>query len=162
MAANEERAVKYRAFSAYGRPLEMVTSFRYLGWVISAADDDWPAVVRNLSRARAMWKRMTRILSREGAELQVSVFFFKAVVQAVFLFRSETCVVTPRMVRVLGGFQDQVAQRLTGRLAKRKTVVKWEYNLLTMEMEEVGFHMMEQYISEKRTPSRSTLLRYHY
>ena len=51
-----------------------------------AADDDWPAVVRNLSRAREVWKRMTRILSREGIELQVSVFFFKAVVQVVLLF----------------------------------------------------------------------------
>ena len=53
-----------------------------------AADDDWPAVVRNLSRARAVWKRMTRILSREGAELQVYVFFFKAVVQEMLIFGS--------------------------------------------------------------------------
>ena len=40
------------------------------------ADNDWPVVVRNLSRARAVWKRMTRILSREGAEPRVSGFFF--------------------------------------------------------------------------------------
>ena len=32
-------------FSSYGRPLEMVTSFKYLGRVISEADDDWTAVV---------------------------------------------------------------------------------------------------------------------
>ena len=68
----------------------MVTSFQYLGWVISAVDDDWPVVVSNLSRARAVWKRMTRILIRKGAELQVYVFFFKAVVQVVLLFGSET------------------------------------------------------------------------
>ena len=55
-----------------------------------------------------------------GSELQVSVFSFKAIVQAVLLFGSETWVVTPRMGRVLGGFQDQVAQRLTGRLAQQK------------------------------------------
>ena len=78
-----------------------------------------------MSQARAVWKRMTRILSREGAELQVSVFFFKAVVQAVLLFVSETWVVTPRMSRVMGDFQDQVAQRLTGRLAQQKTERKW-------------------------------------
>ena len=31
----------------------MVTSFRYLGRLISEAEDDWPAVENNLSRARA-------------------------------------------------------------------------------------------------------------
>ena len=35
--------------------------------VILAADDDCPEVVRNLYWARAVWKRMTITLSREGA-----------------------------------------------------------------------------------------------
>ena len=30
-------------------------------------NDDWPAVVRNLARAKTVWSRMSRILSREGA-----------------------------------------------------------------------------------------------
>ena len=66
----------------------MVTSFRYLGRVILAADDDWPEVVKYLSRARAVWKMMTRIISGYGEEQWVSVFFIKAVVQAVLLFGS--------------------------------------------------------------------------
>ena len=81
----------------------MVTSFQYPGSVILAADDDWPAVVSNFSKARAVWKRITRILSREGAEPRVSDFFFKYVVQAVLLFVLETWVVTPRMGSALGG-----------------------------------------------------------
>ena len=52
LAAEEENAVTSRAFSAYGRPLDMVASFRYLGRGISAADDDWPAVVQNLAKVR--------------------------------------------------------------------------------------------------------------
>ena len=80
----------------------MVTSFRYLGRVISAADDDWPAVVRNLYRARAVWRRMTCILSRERAAPRVSGFFLMATVQAVLLFGSETWVVTPRMGKAQG------------------------------------------------------------
>ena len=86
IVAKEERAFTSRAFSAYFLPLDMVTSFRYLGRVILVADDNWPEVVRNLSRTRAMWKRMTRILSKKGAELRVFGFFFKAMVQAVFIF----------------------------------------------------------------------------
>ena len=44
----------------------MVTYFRYLERVISEADDDWMAVVRNLAKARAVWRRMPIIISREG------------------------------------------------------------------------------------------------
>ena len=59
---------------------------------------------------------MTSILSREGDRPQVSEFFFKAVVQSMFLFGEEMWVVAPHIVRVLEVFQDQVAWILTGRL----------------------------------------------
>ena len=95
--------VTTKAFSIYGIPLEMVTSFRYLGRVISLADDNYPAVVSNLSRARAVWKRMNGIISREGGAQQVSGLFSKAIVQVVLLFVSETWVVTPCIGRSLGG-----------------------------------------------------------
>ena len=73
-------------FISYGIPLEIVTSFRYLGRVILEADDDWPAVVRNLENVRTVWRRMTRILIRERAEPRVSMFFFKSAVRSVMLF----------------------------------------------------------------------------
>ena len=63
--------------------------------VISGADDDWPAVVSNLSRVRAVLKKMTIILSREEAEPRVSLFLFKSIVQEVLIFLFETWVVTP-------------------------------------------------------------------
>ena len=86
MAAEEERVVTSSKSIAYGRPLEIFTSFQYMGQFILEDDDYWPAVVRNLSRVRMVWKRMTIILSMEGAEPRVSGFFFKDVVQAVFIF----------------------------------------------------------------------------
>ena len=52
LAAEEEREVTARSFSSYGLPLYIVTSVRYLGQVILKADNNFPAVVRNLSRAR--------------------------------------------------------------------------------------------------------------
>ena len=58
----------------------MVTSFKYLVRVISAADDNWPALVNNLARARKVWNSMPHIISREGTTPRVSGFFFKAVV----------------------------------------------------------------------------------
>ena len=125
--AEEEREVTSRDFSAYGRPLEMVTSFKHLGQVISATDDKWPAVARNLARANIVWRRMLWILSREGAMTRVYGLFFKAVIQAVMLFGAETWVVTPRMGTALGGFHTQVARRLTGQLPRRTTYRMWKY-----------------------------------
>ena len=80
LATEEDREVTARAFSAHGRPLEMETSSIYLGRVILEADGGCTAGVRNLYRARAVWRRMACILRREGAALRVSGFFFKAVV----------------------------------------------------------------------------------
>ena len=76
LLAEEEREVNTRAFSAYGRPLVMVTSFKYLGLVILMTENNYPEVVRNLDRAKTVWSRMSRILSREGATPRVSGLFF--------------------------------------------------------------------------------------
>ena len=120
LAEEEARAVTSRAFSTYGHALYMVSSFKYLGRVISAAYDDCTAVIQNLTKARAVWQRMSRILSREGERTRVSIFLFKAVIQSVLLFGAEMWVVTPRMLRVLGGFQYQVVRRLKGHIPWRR------------------------------------------
>ena len=103
LAAEEDRDVIVRAFSSYRSPLETLISFRDLGQVILAADDNCVAVVKNLSREREVWRKMTCILSKEGAAPWVSGFIFKAMVQAVLLFRSEIWVVIFCMDKALGG-----------------------------------------------------------
>ena len=86
LAAAEGEAATERAFNAYGRRLNSVKEFRYLGRVLTATDNDWPAVARNLHRARATWGRLARILGREGADPKVSHNFYIAVTQQVLLF----------------------------------------------------------------------------
>ena len=54
------------------------------------SNNDWPAVIRNLARLKTVWRRMSWILSREGAMPRLSGFFLKDVIQAVMIFRSET------------------------------------------------------------------------
>ena len=103
LLAEEEREVPARDFRAYGHPLEMATSFKYLGRVILATNDDWTAVVRNFPWAKTVWSRILRIISREGATPRVSGFFLKTVIQAVLIFKAETWVVTPRTGKDLGG-----------------------------------------------------------
>ena len=105
LAAVKERDVAARYFSAYEHPLETDTSFKYLGRVISATDNDWPVVVRKLARVKKVWSRILRILRMEGAMPHMSGFFFKDIIHAVLLFRAENWVATPRMGKALGRFQ---------------------------------------------------------
>ena len=51
---------------------------------------------------RAVWKRITRTLSREGEEPQVSGLFLKTMVQGVLLFGLDTWAFIPCMGRSLG------------------------------------------------------------
>ena len=81
-----------RDFEAYGAPLENLTAFKYLGRVMTAGDDYWHAVVGNLQRDMKIWGRLSRILSRKGADPKVSGHFFKAVTQEVLFFGAETWV----------------------------------------------------------------------
>ena len=68
---------------------------------MTAGDDDWPPAAGNLVKAWKSWRRLARILSREGAGKRVSGNFFKAVVQQVILLGAETWVLTPRIEREL-------------------------------------------------------------
>ena len=62
------RAGTATATTAYGILLTSAASFKYIGRVLSASDDDWPAVVRNLRGARQKWARLSRVLGREGED----------------------------------------------------------------------------------------------
>ena len=50
--------------------------FKYMGRILTATDDNWPAVVGNLRKARRSWGHITRVLSREGTEPKVSRIFY--------------------------------------------------------------------------------------
>ena len=92
-----------------------VSEFRYLGRMLTATDDDWPAVAGKIRKARTSWGRLARVLGREGAEPKVSWRFYTAVTQQVLLFMAETWVLTKKMESALDAFQGRVARKLTGR-----------------------------------------------
>ena len=67
--------------TAYGTPLSSFTSFKYLGRVLLVEDDDWPAVVCNILRARQKWARLTKVLIRECVDARNSGQIYLEVVQ---------------------------------------------------------------------------------
>ena len=90
LAKTETRENAERVFHAYGKRMEAVSEFRYLGRLITATDDDWSAVAGNIQKARVIWGRLARVLGREGADPKVSQRFYTAVTQQVLLFGAET------------------------------------------------------------------------
>ena len=127
-----------RAFHAYGKQMREVTEFRYLGRVLTATDDDWPAVAGNIRKAWASWGRLARVLVREGADPKVSRSFYTAVTQQVLFFGAESWVLTKNMESALDAFQGRVARRLTGRPPLRGRDREWFYPSLSGALKEAG------------------------
>ena len=61
-----------RSCRAYVCPLTTLMAFNYLGNIITASENDWLAVVANLRKAWKKCSRMSRILGREGSDVQMS------------------------------------------------------------------------------------------
>ena len=59
LAEAETRENSEWVFEAYGAPIESVTEFKYMGRILTAIDDDCPAVVGNLGKARRSWGRLS-------------------------------------------------------------------------------------------------------
>ena len=138
LAEAELEITSEKAFHAYRTKMRAVTEFKYLGRVLTKTDDDWPAVVGNIRKARASWGRLARILGREGADLKVTRSFYTAVTQQVLLFRAESWVLTKRMESAMDAFQGRVARRFTGRMPRRGREGKWVYPPLAGVLKEAG------------------------
>ena len=75
MASEGARAVTSRVFSAYGPPIDIVTSFEYLGRVILAVQDDWLAVIQKTGKGMDGLAENVKYPKRGGGEaIGVQIF----------------------------------------------------------------------------------------
>ena len=77
LAEAEIRESTEMAFDVYRKQIESVPRFTYLGRVMTAGNNDWPAVAGNLAKAQKSWGRLQGILRREGATPQISGTFLR-------------------------------------------------------------------------------------
>ena len=78
------------------------------------------------------------MLGREGVDAKVSRAFNIAVTQAVFLFGSETWVLTAQMEKALDIFQSRFARKIMGRQPRRRKDGSWVYPQFEGVMKETG------------------------
>ena len=95
--------------------VEGVVTFRYLGRPLDQTDDDWPVVRRNIMHVRLVWGRMVTMLQQEGADPRVAAMFYRAVVQAILLYGSETWVLSTEMDKKVEGTHTGFLRQITGK-----------------------------------------------
>ena len=134
------------AITAYGIPLTPVTSFKYLGRLLLAEDGGFPEVVRNIWRACQKWERLTRVLSRYGADARTLGQIYLEVLQSFMLCGSDIWVMTLHIERVLVGFHHRAACRLMGGQFWRGRYGVWVYPPLEDAMAEAIFQEVDTYI----------------
>ena len=86
LSEKERRKNLDQAFEAYGVPIKSVLEFKYMGRILTATDNNWPEVVRNLGKLRRSWGSLFRVLGRDSVDPKVSRALYIAVTQAVLLF----------------------------------------------------------------------------
>jgi len=137
-------------FTVQGSTLDNVDTFLYLGRVIACDDTDWPAVQKNLSKARKRWAQFSRLLRREGANPRVSGLFYKAAVMSVLLYGSETWVISKPILTALDGFHHRCARSITKRHFRYfPEEDRWEHPPVTATLEAAGLFNIEKYLARR-------------
>ena len=93
--------------------IEGVEVFKYLRRILNRSDDNCPAVIRSIWKARQLWGRLGKFIRREGAGLAESAKFYCALVQAVLLFGEEAWLLSAPMYQKLEGVHVDLMQQVT-------------------------------------------------
>ena len=86
--------------------------FKYLGCLLAQDDNDVQAVRQQIRKAWGTWARVGQVLQGENAAPRVAAKFYKykAVVQSVLLYGSETWNLIETVLARLEGFHIRAAQ----------------------------------------------------
>jgi len=140
-----------REFTVHGDALERVEVFKYLGRLLAQDDDDAQAIRQQLRKARGVWARVGQVLRGENTRPRVAAKFYKAIVQAVLLYGSETWNLTQSALARLEGFHLRAAYRMARKhKPKRGAHNVWIYPKTADVLKECGMQSIAEYIHNRR------------
>jgi hypothetical protein len=110
-------------FYVKGEVLKKVELFRYLGRILGQDDNDIRAVRSQIKKARGIWAQVGQVLQADNTPPKVSAKFYKAVVQSILLYGSETWNLTKTaLARLEGSISELPTEWLRNiRLGKDQT-----------------------------------------
>ena len=121
-AAQQAEEKARSPFKHNGVPLNKVNQFLYLGRTLTAANDDLPAVQRNLTKAKQKWAEIRRILGTEPVLPRTFVRMYRAVVMNVLLYGSETWQTTRQTQSKLEAFHNRCIRTITRQEIRQEIV----------------------------------------
>ncbi len=145
-APETARVALPQSFTAYGDELERVEVFKYLGWLLAYDNNDTQAMQENLKKAPKSWGQVSRILRAENASPKVCGVFYKATVQAVLLFGSETWKLSPSSLKSLEGFHVRAVRCMAGKMPTRNPDETWTYPSSRDVLKAVGLWTIGHYL----------------
>ena len=113
-------------------------------------DDDNHAIDRQLQRAKAKWGRVGRVLSVQTTDPRVRGYFYKAILQAILLYGSESWIISKHKLSQLRSFHHRVARYITGRHIKQRPDGTYECPPTSEVLEMAGLYPLETYIERRR------------
>ena len=117
---------------------------------MSYDDNVTQAMRANLAKARRCWAQFSRMLRSEKALPKVCGVFYKATIQAVLLFGSETWNLVPSGMACLEGFHLRAAWRMSGTRPWKRPDSMWKYPNLEKVLQDVGLQSISHYIGVRR------------
>jgi hypothetical protein len=152
--AMRQEIAKEITYTVNGITINRVDEFKYLGRVIEENDDDDHAALRQLSQAREKWGRMNRVLASQGASPRTRGYFYKAIIQAVLLYGSESWTLSNRTLQLFRSFHARVARHLTGRHIRPLEDGTWFCPPTTEVLNSAGLETIDEYIQRRRDTVR--------
>jgi hypothetical protein len=137
-------------FLVFGQEIETVEQFRYLGRIVTCNDDDRPAMRKNLQKAQGVWSRLARLLSRTGANTRVMARIYRAVVQSILLYGSESWVLPEDQYDILERFHKRCLRHITNKHICKGTDGEWSYPNSTELLKECNLKTIREYVSERQ------------
>ncbi len=138
-------------FRLHGEALEKVEVFKYLSRMMAQDNNNIQAMRHQLRKAWRTWAPVGQVLRSENTTPRVAAKFYKAVVQAVLLYTSETWNLTKAVLARLEGFHVQAAYRMAQvHRPKRMAGNQWVYPKTSDVLEECGMATMQPYIQKCR------------
>jgi hypothetical protein len=140
-----------KLFHVEGEVLEKVDLIRYLGRILAQDNDDVWVVRQRIKKARAIWARVSQVLTAENMPPKVSAKFYKAVVQSVLSYGSKTWNLTTTALARLEGFHIRAAYRMAEKHKPKKGLHhKWVYPQSSNALQECGMDTISHYINVRR------------
>lgn len=134
-----------------GESIEKVDSFLYLGRWLTVDDSDEVATISNIRKAQAKWKRISPVLTREGAQPKIMTSFYKAVVLSSLLYGSETWVITKKMYKNLESFHRAATRRIAKLPIKYdKKKDEWIYPSIEKAYKKIRMQPLYEYLHARR------------